>query len=94
MKILRAMTRGIREQFTYTRRIEKGVQTPEETLRMRQGSCRDFAVLMMEACAVAGYRGAVCQRLHLRAQQFWPCGRRRHTCLDAGLSARRRLDRF
>jgi hypothetical protein len=33
MKILRAMTCGIREEFLYTRRIEKGVQTPEETLR-------------------------------------------------------------
>jgi transglutaminase-like putative cysteine protease len=54
MKILRAMTRGIREQFTYTRRIEKGVQTPEETLQSRRGSCRDFAVLMMEAARSLG----------------------------------------
>src|ERR1035437_128841 len=54
MKILRAITRGIREQFNYTRRIEKGVQTPEETLRKRRGSCRDFAVLMMEACRSLG----------------------------------------
>ena len=54
MKILRAMTRGIREQFIYTRRIEKGVQTPEETLRNRRGSCRDFAVLMMEAARSLG----------------------------------------
>src|SRR5271154_1250906 len=35
MKILAAMTRGIREQFAYTRRIEKGVQISEETLRTR-----------------------------------------------------------
>lgn len=54
MKILRAMTHGIREQFSYTRRPEKGVQTPEETLRKRRGSCRDFAVLMMEACRSLG----------------------------------------
>jgi transglutaminase-like putative cysteine protease len=54
MEILRAMTRGIREQFTYTRRVEKGVQTPEETLRKRHGSCRDFAVLMIEACRSLG----------------------------------------
>jgi len=53
-KILRSMTCGIREQFTYTRRIEKGVQNPEETLRTRRGSCRDFAVLMMEACRSLG----------------------------------------
>ena len=54
MKILRAMTHAIRDQFIYTRRIEKGVQTPEETLRNRRGSCRDFAVLMMEAARSLG----------------------------------------
>ena len=54
MKILRAMTLGIGEQFTYTRRLEKGVQTPEETLFSRQGSCRDFAILMMEAARSLG----------------------------------------
>ena len=54
MKMLRSMTSGIREQFTYTRRVEKGVQTPEETLQSRRGSCRDFAVLMIEAARSLG----------------------------------------
>jgi transglutaminase-like putative cysteine protease len=54
MKLLRAMTSGIREQFTYTRRIEKGVQPPDQTLRERLGSCRDFAVLMIEAVRSLG----------------------------------------
>jgi len=54
MKILRAMTHGIRDQFTYNRRIEKGVQTPSETLKNRGGSCRDFAVLMMEGARSLG----------------------------------------
>src|ERR1700704_3768821 len=36
MKILRSMTHGIRDNFSYTRRIEKGVQTPDETLRNRR----------------------------------------------------------
>jgi transglutaminase-like putative cysteine protease len=54
MRILRSMTRGIREQFTYKRRVEKGVQTPQETLRHGKGSCRDFAVLMMEAVRSLG----------------------------------------
>ncbi len=54
MKILRAMTEGIREEFIYTRRTEKGVQTAEQTLQTRKGSCRDFAVLMIEATRSLG----------------------------------------
>ena len=38
----------------YVRRSEKGVQSPGETLRRRSGSCRDFAVLMMEAARSLG----------------------------------------
>ncbi len=33
---------------------EKGVQSPSETLDSRRGSCRDFAVLMMEAVRSLG----------------------------------------
>lgn len=54
LKLLRAMTHGIREQFVYIRRREKGVQTPQQTLERRQGSCRDFAVLMMEGARSLG----------------------------------------
>ncbi len=54
MAMLRAMTCGIRDEFTYIRRHEKGVQTPDETLRSRRGSCRDLAVLMMEAARSLG----------------------------------------
>ncbi len=54
MKMLRAMNYGIREQIRYNRRVEKGVQTPEETLLIGRGSCRDFAVLMMDAVRSLG----------------------------------------
>jgi len=54
LKVLGAMTHGIREQFDYVRRLEKGVQTPDETLGLRQGTCRDFAVLIMEAARSLG----------------------------------------
>lgn len=54
MKILRAMTAGICEKLKYGRRAEKGVQTPDQTLQAGTGSCRDFAVLMMEACRSLG----------------------------------------
>jgi transglutaminase-like putative cysteine protease len=48
------MTLGIKNDFLYTRRSEKGVQSPSETLDSRRGSCRDFAVLMMEAVRSLG----------------------------------------
>ena len=54
MTLLHSMTRGIKEEFVYMRRSEKGVQSPGETLRRCSGSCRDFAVLMMEAARSLG----------------------------------------
>jgi transglutaminase-like putative cysteine protease len=54
LDILRAMTRHIGERFVYVRRPEKGVQSPDETLRTERGSCRDFAVLMMDAARSLG----------------------------------------
>jgi transglutaminase-like putative cysteine protease len=54
MSLLRSITVGIRRDFRYMRRTEKGVQSPEETLQSRCGSCRDFAVLMIEATRSLG----------------------------------------
>ena len=54
MGLLQAMTRGIKDEYRYLQRVEKGVQSPGETLRRRSGSCRDFAVLMMEAARSLG----------------------------------------
>jgi transglutaminase-like putative cysteine protease len=54
MSLLRSMTLGVKKDFLYTRRSEKGIQSPSETLESRRGSCRDFAVLMMEAARSLG----------------------------------------
>ncbi len=54
MRLLQAMTFGIKNEFAYSRRTQKGVQTPEETLQLRSGSCRDFALFMMEAVRSLG----------------------------------------
>jgi transglutaminase-like putative cysteine protease len=54
MNLLRSITFGIKEKFRYKRRSEKGIQSPQETLRCGQGSCRDFALLMMEAVRCLG----------------------------------------
>lgn len=53
-EILSAMTHAIRADFTYLAR-EKGTQSPLETLRLRQGTCRDFAILMIEAARALGF---------------------------------------
>lgn len=45
----------IKEQIGYLRREESGVQSPMTTLREATGSCRDMAVLMMEAGRCLGY---------------------------------------
>lgn len=47
--VLEAMTRAIQREFTYGARFEQGTQTAAETLTLGTGTCRDFAVLMMEA---------------------------------------------
>jgi transglutaminase-like putative cysteine protease len=52
--LLMTMTYAIKEGFSYERREEPGVQPPWVTLDRRRGSCRDFAVLMMEAARTLG----------------------------------------
>jgi transglutaminase-like putative cysteine protease len=49
------MTGRIQRDFTYVPRHEKGTQSPIETLKKRQGTCRDFAVLMIEAVRALGF---------------------------------------
>jgi transglutaminase-like putative cysteine protease len=54
MTLLHSMTRAIKQEFVYQPRSERGVQSPGETLRCGSGSCRDFAVLMIEAVRSLG----------------------------------------
>ncbi|MBP2311446.1 transglutaminase family protein [Azospirillum soli] len=53
--MLVAMTRSIKESFTYQARDDEGTQSPVETLEKGTGSCRDFALLMMEAARSLGF---------------------------------------
>ncbi len=54
-KLLMTLTYAIKESFTYTRRNEQGTQDPLTTLATGKGSCRDFAVLMIEAVRALGF---------------------------------------
>jgi transglutaminase-like putative cysteine protease len=53
-ELLAAMTYAIKQNLTYVSRDESGIQDPVRTLRLGSGSCRDFAVLMMEAVRSLG----------------------------------------
>jgi hypothetical protein len=50
LDILTKLNSHIFQTLTYNRREEMGLQTPNETLTLRSGSCRDFALLFMAAC--------------------------------------------
>jgi transglutaminase-like putative cysteine protease len=54
LPVLTAMTTQIKQQFKYEEREAVGVQSPLETLELGSGSCRDFAVFMMEAARSLG----------------------------------------
>jgi len=54
LDVLVAMTMAIPYRFKYQSRETGGVQTPLETLQLGTGSCRDYAVFMMEAARSMG----------------------------------------
>lgn len=54
LSLLIRMTESIKNDFTYIPRDAHGVQTAVETLNLRSGTCRDYALLMMEAVRSLG----------------------------------------
>lgn len=54
LEVLFAITCAIKAQFAYEARDEEGTRTPVETLALGRGSCRDFALFMMEAVRSLG----------------------------------------
>ena len=54
ISLLADMTHGVREGFRYAQRFDGRTQSPAETLGLRSGTCRDFAVLMMEGARSLG----------------------------------------
>ncbi len=53
-EFLVGVTRATKESFNYEVREEPGTQTPLETLERGTGSCRDYALFMMEAVRSVG----------------------------------------
>ncbi len=58
VQFLSDLNTAVRDAITYQRRDEEGIQTPDETLHLRRGSCRDMAMLFI----------AVARRLGLAAR--------------------------
>ena len=54
-QLLMTLNEAIAESFSYRRRGAQGTQTPSETIRSQNGSCRDLALLMMEAARLLGF---------------------------------------
>jgi len=49
LDVLIGMTHGVRASFGYRKRHEHGTQHPLDTLSIGSGTCRDFALFMIEA---------------------------------------------
>lgn len=54
-QLLMTLNEAIAESFSYKRRSSRGTQTPQETIERQEGTCRDFALLMMEAARSFGF---------------------------------------
>ena len=54
-ELLNALNSRIHDSLRYAARDDPGVQLPHETLALGSGSCRDYAVLMMEAARHWGF---------------------------------------
>ncbi len=54
-ELLNRLNSHIFESLRYQSRDDPGVQLPHESLRLGSGSCRDYAVLMMEAARCWGF---------------------------------------
>ncbi len=54
-ELLNRLNTYIYESLQYKLRLDHGVQLPHETLALGSGSCRDYAVLMMEAARYWGF---------------------------------------
>ena len=53
--LLSRLNARIHDSLQYNERYASGVQLPHETLELGSGSCRDYAVLMMEAARYWGF---------------------------------------
>ncbi|MGE9296162.1 MAG: transglutaminase family protein, partial [Puniceicoccales bacterium] len=54
VEFLAGINSAIKRDIAYNRREEEGIQSPNQTLELRSGSCRDLAVMFIAACRQLG----------------------------------------
>lgn len=55
LQVLDALGSAVHDTLRYARREAPGVQSPAETIRLGTGTCRDFALLFIEAARSLGF---------------------------------------
>jgi transglutaminase-like putative cysteine protease len=55
LELLSTMNSAIKATFAYQSRHDEGTQSPVDTLWRKSGSCRDFALLLIEAARFLGF---------------------------------------
>jgi transglutaminase-like putative cysteine protease len=55
LEVLNRLGDAIHHSYQYGRREERGTQAPGETIALGRGTCRDFALLFMEAARRLGF---------------------------------------
>jgi transglutaminase-like putative cysteine protease len=70
--LLTEITQAIKQEFTYLPRHQKGTQSPLETLEHGTGTCRDYAMFMIEAVRALGFAARF-----VSGYVYTPAGKRR-----------------
>ena len=55
LDVLNRLSDAIHRSYAYGRREERGTRSPGETIALGGGTCRDFALLFMEAARLLGF---------------------------------------
>ena len=55
LSLLKDLNQGVTRQLSYEARDAEGTQSPDETLRLGIGTCRDMATLLVEAARLLGF---------------------------------------
>jgi transglutaminase-like putative cysteine protease len=74
LALLKDLNAGVSATASYQAREDEGTQPPARTLDLGRGSCRDFAVLFVEAARVLGFGARIVSGYIYNPEQQWQSG--------------------